>query len=113
MRSSDAWSGWPYDVFNFSTMAQVVALGLRARGLKVLPGALHLTAGSSHLYGRDMPAAQKIVADWDERRTPPLLNYQAINLDEFDSAQHLIRHLGNLAHGGEYTEPNWLRELFS
>lgn len=59
MRSSDAWLGWPYDVFNFSMLSAYIALMLRDRSRKdplvrarTAPslGNLHLTAGSQHLY---------------------------------------------------------------
>lgn len=64
MRSSDAWLGWPYDVFNFSMLSAYVLLMLRERehlsgGFKhtgfeffnkIGLGALYLVAGSSHLY---------------------------------------------------------------
>jgi len=55
MRSSDAWLGWPYDVFTFSMMSAHVAhlwhqrnafQGYAAPQL----GSLILTAGSQHLY---------------------------------------------------------------
>ena len=53
MRSSDAWLGWPYDVFNFSMLSAYVLLLLRERDEKfreIRLGTLSLTAGSQHLY---------------------------------------------------------------
>jgi thymidylate synthase len=54
MRSSDAWLGIPYDVFNFSMVSYVVAARLN-RILKepIWPSKLYLTAASSHLYRDD------------------------------------------------------------
>lgn len=55
MRSSDVWLGIPYDVFSFSMVAHLVccrlntALGQQIDGW-LQPGALFLTAASSHLY---------------------------------------------------------------
>jgi thymidylate synthase len=62
MRSSDAWLGWPYDVFNFSMLSAYILLMLKKRaklGLtqrkmedvaRLKLGRLHLTAASQHLY---------------------------------------------------------------
>jgi thymidylate synthase len=53
MRSSDAWLGWPYDVFNFSMLSAYVLLSLKKNRVaceSVRLGKLYLTAGSSHLY---------------------------------------------------------------
>jgi thymidylate synthase len=51
MRSSDAWLGWPYDVFNFTMVTWLVALHL---GEGVVPGKLTLTAGSQHIYDSNL-----------------------------------------------------------
>ena len=53
MRSSDAWLGWVYDVFNFSMLSGVVLLGLGHKFPQLELGFLTLTAGSQHLYDRD------------------------------------------------------------
>lgn len=53
MRSSDAWLGAPYDVFNFSMLSHLVCGLLNEHRLlsdAVSPGKLFLTAASSHLY---------------------------------------------------------------
>tara|TARA_R100000231_G_scaffold8807_1_gene11459 strand:+ start:392 stop:1234 length:843 start_codon:yes stop_codon:yes gene_type:complete len=51
MRSSDAWLGWVYDVFNFSMISLYVLLQLKSQHqLKYKLGELFLTAGSQHLY---------------------------------------------------------------
>lgn len=59
MRSSDAWLGWPYDVFNFSMVSLYLLLYLRqvsgnAEYNYLTLGGLYLTAGSQHVYERDM-----------------------------------------------------------
>lgn len=76
MRSSDVWLGVPYDVFNFSMVAMQVMCRLNAayrreptpyqgeeRGWPrtASPGALHLTAASRHLYGRDVNRAVEVL----------------------------------------------------
>ena len=58
MRSSDAWLGWVYDVFNFSAIANYIALQLKAQHNKgVSLGNLILNAGSQHLYEQHWVAA--------------------------------------------------------
>jgi thymidylate synthase len=56
MRSSDVWLGIPYDVFSFTQIQSAFAgmLGVRR-------GWLSLHMGSSHLYERDVAAAQGVL----------------------------------------------------
>ena len=54
MRSSDVWLGLPYDVFNFTMLANVAAAQL---GVDLGPITLNL--GSSHLYDRDREKADE------------------------------------------------------
>lgn len=63
MRSSDAWLGWPYDVFNFSMVSWAVCMHVHAikPELTLVPGVLFLTAGSQHLYERDVEAAKGVL----------------------------------------------------
>lgn len=61
MRSSDAWLGLPYDLFNFSMMGHYVAAKLNNRSLDspvIEPGRLYLTMASSHLYERNADGAR-------------------------------------------------------
>ena len=58
MRSSDAWLGWPYDVFNFTMMSIRVLFGL-PQGIQL--GQLNLIAGSQHLYVRNLDSASTLV----------------------------------------------------
>lgn len=53
MRSSDAWLGVPYDIFNFSMIAHYVCARLNINGVVVSPGDLYLTMASSHMYESD------------------------------------------------------------
>lgn len=60
MRSSDAWLGIPYDIFNFSMVAHYVCAvynGVNNCGLREIlkPGDLCITMGSSHFYERNIP----------------------------------------------------------
>lgn len=56
MRSSDVWLGLPYDVFNFSMLANTMAAEL---GLKT--GWLKMQLGSSHLYAAQYDAAVEVL----------------------------------------------------
>lgn len=61
MRSSDAWLGIPYDIFNFTR----VQAGIAAE-LGLTPGPITLQLGSSHLYESDLVRAWEVL---DEYRT--------------------------------------------
>lgn len=85
MRSSDIWLGLPYDLFNFSMLSHKVCAQLNeartnedpVNPSNIQPGALFLTAASSHLYQRDADLARvcATVAGqlFTEAATPPLL----------------------------------------
>lgn len=61
MRSSDAWLGWVYDVFSFTMIALAVLLRInRLSSIQFGLGTLALTAGSQHLYAKDLHAAKMI-----------------------------------------------------
>lgn len=56
MRSSDAWLGLPYDLFNFAMLQRSVARAL-GRGV----GPMTVIIGSCHLYERDLERAREVV----------------------------------------------------
>lgn len=58
MRSSDAWLGWPYDVFTFTMMSAYVILSFEGPRLNL--GTLHIFAGSQHLYEKNHAAAMSL-----------------------------------------------------
>ena len=60
MRSSDAWLGYPYDIFTFSMMTWHLSLML-----KPVPtlGVLSLTAGSQHIYDKNLDDAMNLTCD--------------------------------------------------
>jgi len=138
MRSSDIWTGWVYDVFNFSMAAAVVALELRQRATKFLQnvgdvpmsscygqtiqeatshlealqelqlGYLTLTAGSQHLYQVDLEGARACL---NEASNPAL---RSLNLAEFQSSDDLISHLLACARGQwSLQSSHFLGELFA
>lgn len=115
MRSSDAWTGWPYDVHTFSMMSAYIALLLRGRHagpvgtVDISLGELTLTCGSQHLYKRDLEAAHACAWTDDVARTDTLFELRPLDLSEFTDPQHLIRHLWNVARS-DPIDAGWLRE---
>jgi thymidylate synthase len=79
MRSSDAWLGWVYDVFNFSMISAHVRQMLMGRDQEAISkrpgvepkyanlilGDLILTAGSQHLYDSDYSSVENILQNSD------------------------------------------------
>lgn len=57
MRSNDAWLGFPYDIFQFTQLQTSIA-----RALDVFPGRYTHTAWSFHIYEKNIPAAEELVA---------------------------------------------------
>lgn len=119
MRSSDAWTGWVYDVHSFSTMSAVVVLALREYQ-KAHPPELHialekidlgnliLTVGSQHLYRLDWDAAQAC-ADRDDE-LPPVA---PLDLDEFTGPAELTDYLWAHARGEVHGAKRWVQELLT
>lgn len=96
MRSSDAWLGYPYDVFNAAMLAGYVMLNLRCRKEKgrtgVGLGTHTMLIGSSHLYEKNWEQAHNLLDD------PRLLFEQPeFEPHEFGSPQALVDHLWDLA----------------
>lgn len=112
MRSSDVWSGWVYDVFNFSIVTAVLALELRATNPELYGnldlGYLQLTAGSQHLYEMDVLGVEEVLRT--DVATGPAIH--PLNLPDFASPQELIKHLWALARNDGTAKHQFLRELF-
>lgn len=107
MRSSDAWTGWPYDVHVFSMMSAYVALALRRAGGTVTSlSDLHLTAGSQHLYEKNAEAASRALADRSR-----LAVLAPFDLDLFSDQDDLIAHLWTFARRTQPSGGGWLGEL--
>lgn len=137
MRSSDAWLGWPYDVFNFSMLSAAIAIEMRTRyvkrseemyanmvgnlGLRKLKlGKLHLTAASQHLYvqpkkdgASNIPYSREDVRTILNLASPPQeVPYQPLDISEFSSSQEFLAYLEvckdkNASHWGK----KWLSEF--
>jgi thymidylate synthase len=94
MRSSDAWLGIPYDVFNFSMISTYLLLLLRENFhfSDLTLGTLQITAGSQHLYQDNWDAVERILNE-------PSSSFEVkpISTNEFESPQTLIDHLWAVA----------------
>lgn len=78
MRSSDAWLGVPYDVFNFSMVAHFICslLNQSREHDPYEPGTLYLTMASSHIYQENFESALnclKTTSYGTQQLTPKLL----------------------------------------
>ena len=130
MRSSDAWLGWPFDVFSFSMIACWVALLSRERiehydhgrliagrnwpdaerqklsELKL--GTLTLNAGSQHIYERDFEKTRAAIknAYEPERSHAPL-----DPLASFATPDEFLAHLDRLRNGTADASPAFLDDL--
>ena len=88
MRSSDAWLGWPYDVFVFSMIANYIAIAYNQDlepDIKIDLGMLTLTAGSQHIYEEH----------FDLARTLPRYNGEVcgISTHDFNTPDDLMNQL--------------------
>ena len=96
MRSSDAWLGWVYDVFNFTCLSIYIALCLRERGINVELGTLTLNAGSQHLYERNFPVAKQIMQKYAVNRYQDYnlaVKTPGVSLDNYVSPSHFVKRL--------------------
>lgn len=112
MRSSDIWLGWPYDVFNFTMLAAVIALRLGCiGGIPVKLGTLTLTAGSQHLYARNLEKAKEVL------KCPDVTVVKPVRLEEFVNDDQLINHLEYCAgallwESDPHVRPQLMREFY-
>lgn len=78
MRSSDAWLGLPYDMFNFSMVALRMTCHYNnhmAEAKQVSPGVLTITMGSSHLYKKDIDSAIECIEKFDILKEHPQMPF--------------------------------------
>jgi len=74
MRSSDVWVGLPYDMFNFSCIATMLAIKLRQEGYSNLTtGEVGIFAGNRHLYTTHDGDINNQMYDCDEFTSPDRL----------------------------------------
>lgn len=90
MRSSDLWLGHPYDIFNFSAISFYVMMCVNKfrSNEKLELGNLILTAGSKHLYQRNVEEVRAVLEQW--------------TIDEYK----LVRQMEPCFIEERYTDPN-------
>ncbi len=117
MRSSDAWTGVPYDVFNFSMMSAYIMTALRQHdrhlGREVSPlslGSLYLTAGSQHLYKQDWEDAHQCMND---DRGADLEPYDGLLATTDDLVRHLWLVADREAEEFDASPSSFLHELMA
>lgn len=84
MRSSDAWLGLPYDIFNFAMMTHKVRCWLDLSQLEM--GQMDIHMGSAHLYEKDAMSFECL-------DPPPIDNYETVvplYLNWNDYTNHLL-----------------------
>lgn len=107
MRSSDAWLGLPYDVFNFSMLGYHVLGFVNQRRAgdygdyvdPVKPGTLYLTMASSHLYEEHIEPAKAIIEQFNDPTAAWLHNHPQVPEILASSETTLLAHLDNVADG--------------
>jgi thymidylate synthase len=106
MRSSDAWLGIPYDVFNFSMLSAMICIELRRlTGFNIVPGKLYMNLASSHLYLNSKSSflydindvEQFINVAWPFQAQD--FDYQELDVSEFKTKEDFLTHLKNLKEG--------------
>lgn len=86
MRSSDAWLGWPYDVFTFTMIASYVGISLDlfyGKGTIDL-GTLTIIAGSQHVYERHWELLASV------RQSNNCGDYQPMSLHWYNHPDNLL-----------------------
>jgi len=108
MRSSDAWLGFPYDIFTFAMIATWLCIWLRQQGMTQLTlGDIIFNAGSSHIYEQHMIKSSMCVS-----KPETAFTYKPIDLDEFKDPEELIEHLTRLRDCEyEHLKHSFLKEL--
>lgn len=99
MRSSDAWLGLPYDLFNFAMLQRAVA-----RALNRTPGALTLFIGSCHLYDRDLTRAREVTTAMLDSKLSDPTGIFIPSPPGFGESDELVRSERQIRLGGEDTE---------
>lgn len=94
MRSSDAWLGLVYDVFNFAMVSVMVYLRLKEFHPDLCLGRNAINIGSSHIYERDFDKARLMLED---------TSHQGFYFgpDCFHGPQHLVDMLKCAANEGK------------
>ena len=99
MRSSDAWLGWPFDIFNFSMCSAFISLLFKHRTGHALPlGNIYLNATSQHLYEKDYEKVIKVLEN------PKTIGYVPFDITNFNHPKELTQWLIDKANTGTLIE---------
>ena len=99
MRSSDAWMGWPYDVFSFTMMATFIGLHYHRRTkMPIDLGALRIFAGSQHLYSTNYAEADALLKQYASAEV--IGGPRALSLSRHNDPEDLLVELRNMANNG-------------
>ena len=101
MRSSDAWLGWPYDVFSFTMISTMVGLKLihgNVRFPKLELGRLYMNVGSQHVYCDNPPLQLRNIC----RNSVNYEEYHDMTLYGLISPDHLLQCLRYVSEYPEY-----------
>lgn len=91
MRSSDMFLGWVYDVFNFSCVSAYIAIALRLFHYPDLQlGRLILTAGSQHIYERNVEDVKRCLNTEDKVNSFP---FEIFNLGLYSHPEQFVDEL--------------------
>lgn len=112
MRSSDAWLGWPYDVFNMSMVSIYLLAALRRHHPQtfnqVTLGNLYLTAASQHLYEEQLTQA-KLISRMNSHEVLPSKDFQ-LEIDAALTEDQLVGGLWNIANSSKDVAKQLLME---
>lgn len=84
MRSNDAWLGFPYDIFCFTTLQRIIA-----NELKLNLGTYIHQAGSEHLYERNFEKVNEILEYYKKRSLDPYEQYTNKEDNKFSSQENI------------------------
>lgn len=93
MRSSDAWLGFPYDVFCFTMISQMLLLMMGSNSIGL--GRLFLNVGSQHLYEKDREKAILCLNEVVDLKFEPMSSYG------LDTPDDLLLALGTIVDDSE------------
>lgn len=102
MRSSDLWLGHPYDIFNFSAVSFYILMQLNRRlDKKIELGQLHLTAGSKHIYERNISDVGTIIEDYYENGVATSMRTRPFWEERYSEPEEFIAHLWEVAESSD------------
>jgi thymidylate synthase len=111
MRSSDAWMGVPYDIFNFSCLSLGIMKQINTFMKKeciITLGELYFNAASQHLYKEQFEIVSSILSKRE------IFTIRSVDTDIFDSYDEVVEHLWNVAKNKNCNpNPLWLGDLFT